>query len=539
MANKNLFVSFSSHFPGAHARNEAGGRAYQLPPRHALAQLAATGCFNGVFYAHPQDQLATLLALADQIEDNRFLAKLAVYSRRRAFMKDMPAALLLILSKRDPALFHAIFARVVDNGRVLRTLFQMIRSGQFGRKSLSYALQRAFQRWLNDAPVGRLLAASIGNDPSLRDVLRLARPTPKDNARRALFGWLTGKETAKWAPASAKDLPAEVRTLQAYRQSTSADEQASLLAGAKLRWDLLADATRGPAVWKAIARQMGPQALRMNMNTLLRHEVLLDAEMVNFVAAKIADAEEIRESRQFPYQYLAAYLNAEDSLPQQIKASLCQAAEIACGNVPELSGPVIIGLDVSGSMQSPITGSRGRGATTKVRCVDVAALFAAALLRRNPDSVVIPFDDKVHRAKLDPQDTILSLASRLAKYGGGGTNCALPLEEATSTYHKRRFAGCVLVSDQESWIGTGRQGSTATMDAWQDFVKNQASLQAHGAAGPKLVCIDLQPYTTTQAPDRSDILNVGGFSDAVFRVVASFLDNDANRFVTEVEAIEL
>ena len=66
---------------------------------------------------------------------------------------------------------------------MLRTLFQMIRSGQFGRKSLSYALQRPFQRWLNDAGVGRLLSASIGNDPSLRDVLRLARPTPKDNAR--------------------------------------------------------------------------------------------------------------------------------------------------------------------------------------------------------------------------------------------------------------------------------------------------------------------------------------------------------------------
>jgi 60 kDa SS-A/Ro ribonucleoprotein len=37
------------------------------------------------------------------------------------------------------------------------------------------------------------------------------------------------------------------------------------------------------------------------------------------------------------------------------------------------------------------------------------------------------------------------------------------------------------------------------------------------------VCVDLQSYTTTPAPDRSDILNVGGFSDAVFEVVASFL----------------
>jgi 60 kDa SS-A/Ro ribonucleoprotein len=49
----------------------------------------------------------------------------------------------------------------------------------------------------------------------------------------------------------------------------------------------------------------------------------------------------------------------------------------------------------------------------------------------------------------------------------------------------------------------------------------------------------LQPYTTTQAPDRSDILNVGGFSDSVFDVLAAFFTADPTRFAAEVEAIEL
>lgn len=57
--------------------------------------------------------------------------------------------------------------------------------------------------------------------------------------------------------------------------------------------------------------------------------------------------------------------------------------------------------------------------------------------------------------------------------------------------------------------------------------------------GPKLVGIDLQPYTTSQAPDRGDVLNIGGFSDAVFGVVASFLAGDAGRFVAEVETVDL
>ncbi len=502
--------------------------------------MAATGYFNGVYYSNASSQLDELKAAVDQVDDNVFLAKLAVYARERAYMKDMPAALLVMLSKRDTELMHRVFARVVDNGRIMRTMFQMIRSGQFGRTSLSSSLQRAFQRWLNEASVGQLLSASIGGQPSLRDVLRMARPTPKDNQRRALFGWLTDKETEKWHPATEADLPAQVQALNAYRQADSAEAQTLIAGNLSVRWDLLADAARGPLVWKAIARQMGPQALRMNLNTLLRHGVLgggkADREMVDYVAARIADAEAIRRSRQFPYQFLTGYLNASAEIPQKIKAALQQAAEIACGNVPEFSGPVVIGLDTSGSMSMPVTGWRGRGATSKMRCVDVAALFAAATLRRNPDSVVVPFDTQAYNVRIDPHDSILSLAERLAKYGGGGTDCSIPLRVANTKFSERRFAGCVLVSDNESWVGTGRYGSTGVMTEWEKFVKNQKRL---GVSAPKLVCIDLQPYCSTQAPEQGDILNIGGFSDAVFNIVASHLGDDSARFVAEVEAVEL
>jgi 60 kDa SS-A/Ro ribonucleoprotein len=76
------------------------------------------------------------------------------------------------------------------------------------------------------------------------------------------------------------------------------------------------------------------------------------------------------------------------------------------------------------------------------------------------------------------------------------------------------------------------------MTAWEAFVANQRKL-AGKEANPKLVNINLQPYQTVQACERADIMNIGGFSDSVFNVISAFLENDASRFVREVECVEL
>jgi len=49
----------------ADAVNEAGGLAYKLEPKHALAQFAATGTFGNAFYSTAETQLAEVLKLID------------------------------------------------------------------------------------------------------------------------------------------------------------------------------------------------------------------------------------------------------------------------------------------------------------------------------------------------------------------------------------------------------------------------------------------------------------------------------------------
>lgn len=53
--------------------------------------------------------------------------------------------------------------------------------------------------------------------------------------------------------------------------------------------------------------------------------------------------------------------------------------------------------------------------------------------------------------------------------------------------------------------------------------------------------IDIQPNATTQAQEREDVLNVGGFSDAVFTLVADFAAGrlQGNHWVGVIEKVAL
>ncbi|WP_338758530.1 hypothetical protein [Massilia sp. METH4] len=134
--NPQLFETIKGIFlPPANAANAENAPAYVLSPRHQLAQYAATGCLNTTFYANAEDQLAAVLALCADIDDD-YIAKVALYAREAGFMKDMPALLVAVLAARRAPQLEAVFQRVIGNGKMLRNFVQVVRSGVVGRKSL-------------------------------------------------------------------------------------------------------------------------------------------------------------------------------------------------------------------------------------------------------------------------------------------------------------------------------------------------------------------------------------------------------------------
>jgi 60 kDa SS-A/Ro ribonucleoprotein len=517
MANKSLFQSIrGALLPKTDALNFEAAPAYTYAPRHRLAQLAVTGCLNQTFYAGAETQLANVLALVREV-DPLFVAKAALYARAQG-MKDMPALLLATLSVNAPDLFVKSFGRIVDNGKMLRNFVQVMRSGVVGRKSLGSRPKAMVADWLNSASDKALLKAAVGQTPSLADVIKMVHPTPRDAKRAALFGYLIGR------PYDVAALPEIVRAYEAFKR----DPQNAAVP--EVPFQMLTQLALSQEQWAQIAQAGGWQMLRMNLNTLARHSAFEVEGLAQQVAGRLADAAEIRAAKALPYQLMVAALMAGEKVPAEVRGALEQAMEIALANVPRLDQRVVVCPDVSGSMASAITGYR-KGATSKVSCVDVAALVTAAFLRRNPQARVLPFEDHVVPVELSAEDPVLINAAKLATIGGGGTKCSAPLEQLCRENAKVDLV--VIVSDNQSWVDATRSNDTGVMRQW--------SLLKSRNPEARLVCIDLQPFGTTQAVERADILNVGGFSDAVFQVVAEFATGtvDPSHWVGKIEAIEV
>lgn len=518
MALKNLFRSIRGALvPPAPTLNHAGAPAYELTPKHKLAQLVSTSCVAGTFYASAEDHLAALLALAQEVEPG-FVGKAAIVARQRGRTKDAPALLTAWLSTSAPDVFAAVFTRVIDDARTLRTFVQILRSGQVGRKSLGSRPKRLVRAWLASRTEEQLFRASVGNDPSLADIVRMVHPAPATPARSAFYAWLLGR------PYAAADLPECVTRFEAWKAERAAGREGEV---PDVPFSMLTAQPLSAVAWASVARRAAWQTLRMNLNTFARHGAFAaDPGLAEAVAARLADAGEVRRSRVYPYQILAAWKSLDPQVPGLVANALQDALEVSLESVPALAGRVAVAVDVSGSMQSPVTGERG-SATTSVTCRDVAALFASAVLRKNPGARVIPFHDRVEDVRLNPRDSIATNTGILASLPSGGTDCSAPLARLNAD--RGRADLVVYLSDNQSWIdATGARG-TETLAQWRAF----------RAANPraKLACIDLQPYGTTQAPESDDVLNVGGFSDAVFDLVAEHAEG---RLAPEawVQAIE-
>jgi len=549
MANKSIFKSNKTRnsvvVEAADCVNNAGGVAYKQTDKHALAQYCLTGTISNTFYSNAEAQLDEILKLSKKVP-TEFIAKLAVYAREHGYMKDTPAVLCAILAVRDVELLKKVFPLVMDNGKMVRNFVQIIRSGKVGRKSFGSSLKKMIQKWITSRHENQLFRDSVGNDPSLCDVIKMVRPRPADKVRENLYAYITGhlsfsmkndkltiaktipcKGEVKTVKVSSKDIPKIICEYETYKLTKNGEVP-------DVPFQMLTALDLGKKEWTSIADNAKWTMTRMNLNTFNRHGVFEDRKMIAKIASRLSSKEEIQKAKIFPYQLFAAYMNTED-VPHEIKEALQDAMEIAIDNIPSIDCQVYIACDTSGSMSSNITGNRG-SASSKIRCIDVAALISSAILRKNPSAKILPFDTTVHKCNFNPRDSVMTNARTLAKFGGGGTSCAAPIATLNASNAKGDLV--IMISDNESWASFNKQNyygdsGTEMSSAWKQFKLRNPNA--------KLICLDLVPNNHSQAKNSEDVLNIGGFSDIIFDIFASFIKGDLfnEAFTAVIESVSL
>ena len=271
----------------------------------------------------------------------------------------------------------AVFPRVIDNGKMLRNFVQIVRSGVVGRKSLGTAPKRAAQAWFasrtpeSDLPQLARRAARRWRTSSSWSVRRRRTATARRtrSARRS-----TATSSARTSTPS--KLPPVVRAFEAFKKGEGAlpDVPFEMLTALELTKEH----------WSAIAKHDDVDADA--------HEPEHAAPQGR-VRGRGDGGARGRASPQTPRPSGArAHSRTSSSRRSARRARRCRARSATLCRTPSRSRPrtsrrsrarSYVCPDVSGSMQSPVTGHRG-SATSAVRCVDVAGLVAASLLRREP-----------------------------------------------------------------------------------------------------------------------------------------------------------
>lgn len=345
------------------------------------------------------------------------------------------------------------------------------------------------------------------------DVLELAHPRPSAMWQRQLFGHIIDRRHGRPVElgalrAAGLDVLHSTYTLDAIEpgrrrgilRGEEDDALTQAVADAGLTWERLSGWLPGgmdAEAWSLIVPRMGYMALLRNLRNLEQAKVSPD--VLDAVARRLADPEQVARSKQFPFRFWTAYRELDAAGYTRFLHPLEQAAELACANIPELTGRTLVMVDTSGSMEAPISGR------SSVPRVEVGGFFGAALAHRGD---VVLWQYATHAAPVKVMGSIVATARELRRLMGSvghGTNTWPSVAQALATVGK--VDRVIVLSDvQDHPQGRGDMWSHRPAASAPEGVR----VYAWNLAGYASVNLD-----TAQAGHYM----LGGFSDAAFRIM--------------------
>lgn len=269
--------------------------------------------------------------------------------------------------------------------------------------------------------------------------------------------------------------------------------------------------------WELFIPEMGYMALLRNLRNF--DDAGIPDALARTIGKKLSDAGEVKRSKQFPYSFHTAWLNAPSP---RWKRHLDKALDFSVPNIPQLDGRNLVLVDTSGSMSAPISTrpvnqrkmtdpatGLDRNAVSKVPSrMGAAALFGIVLGMRNKGNVDL-------FSFADGQEDLTALTN---PQGGDGILDAMGIFESRSgkVGHGTRIADAVT----RTYRGHDRVFIFTDMQSMPD--ENHPTAWDVTSSVPKdkhVYGFNLAGYSNSSMDTGVFRHEIGGLTDATFSLI--------------------
>ena len=545
----------SQPIPGSNqVRNSGGGYSWEVDDWTRFDRFLILGAEGGTYHIAEHDlvkQNHDAVVRCIKADGIRAVNRIVEISESGRAPKNDPAifALALAVTHGDAQAKAHAFANLAKVCRIGTHLFHFAEYVN-AMRGWGRGLRDAVAGWYVEREAKDLVYQAVKYQQrdgwSHRDLLRLAHPKAPSLEHEAVFRWmLAGAESlgerevkrkvhgedrvAKYGPVG--PLPKLIDAFERAKRATRQQEIVKLI----IEFDLPREAIptqwlNQVAVWEALLVRMPMTAMVRNLGKMTAIGMIKPfSHAKKLVLRKLKDETALKRSRIHPLAVLVAqkiYAQGHGEKgalkwsPSSVIVDALDAAFYATfGNVEPCNKPVLLALDVSGSMAaSMIAGSC-------ISAREASAAMALITAATEPEHEIIAFSAPAHggyggihgggepgitRVNLSPRMRMADVIKRIEAIPMGGTDCALPMLWAAR--NKLNVSGFVTYTDSETWAGDIHPAQ-ALRQYRREFVGNAKAV---------VVGMTSNGFTLADPNDRG-MLDVVGFDPSAPAVIADFV----------------
>lgn len=478
--------------------NYEGAKAFKITPAEELYSAVVTTGLSNTSYEKGSERLIRIQSLI-QKNNPEFVAKLAVYARKEMYLRSVPLVLTTELAKHTSGtdLVSKTVDGVIQRADEITELlaYYQLSNERTGTKKLnrlSKQIQKGLMKSFNKFDEYQFAKYNRKAEVTLKDALFLVHPKAKDENQQLIFNKIVNDSL---------ETPYTWEVELSVLGQTKFVDEAEKKSVFRNKWEEL-----------IFSNKLGYMATLRNLRNILEAHISPDA--MNKVCNYLSDEKAVRNSKQLPFRFLAAYRelkNTDSKYTSSILEALENAILVSAKNIKGFGfeTSVLIAADVSGSMQKPISPK------SKVLLYDIGLLMSMILQSQCKNVVTGMFGDRWKRVPM-PKNSILRNVDEFYKRDGEvgySTNGYLVIEDLIS--RREKVDKIMLFTDTQLWNSSGTRNSFE--DSWNRYKTMSPD--------SKLYIFDLAGYAK-QPLDvrRNDVYLIAGWSDKIFDVLNALED---------------